>query len=248
MGALAQADGLVAVGALVPLGRLDGVQMKALEKAERLAVTTARGVLVADLPPEAAGGGLDELAGAGLAGGEGARGAGVRACGGRAGWAKSLADVRADAAAATRFVEGLPVPWVGCDRACGSPSGRHVRVEATGSGYAVTRRTRDGAVEPPGPAGAVEPPGLAGAVEPPGPAGAERPLGDAETALTASRSRAAGAQGCLDGAEPALTTSQERAAGAQGCLGGAETALITSPGRPGGGRDLGDVVAEAREP
>ena len=33
---------------------------------------------------------------------------------------------------------GLPVHWIGCARGCGSPTGAHVRVEATGTGYAVT--------------------------------------------------------------------------------------------------------------
>jgi precorrin-3B synthase len=29
------------------------------------------------------------------------------------------------------------VHWIGCARACGSPSGPHVRVQATGDGYLV---------------------------------------------------------------------------------------------------------------
>ena len=67
----------------------------------------------------------------------GSRWLGVTACAGRPGCGKSLADVRADADAATVPGEGLPVHWVGCARGCGSPAGPHVRVEATGTGYEV---------------------------------------------------------------------------------------------------------------
>ncbi|MFD0520860.1 hypothetical protein [Paractinoplanes durhamensis] len=71
----------------------------------------------------------------------------MTACAGLPGCAKSRADIRADALAATRFVDGLPVHWLGCERGCGSPAGPHVRVEATPTGYAVT--TPDGAVTHP---------------------------------------------------------------------------------------------------
>ncbi|MEV6342426.1 precorrin-3B synthase [Actinoplanes sp. NPDC051851] len=133
-----------AVGVLVPLGRLDGVHAKALEDAERLVVTPWRGVLVTDLDQDAAEGWADRLAAAGLVTSGGSRWTGVSACAGRPGCAKSLADVRLDADAATVPADGLPVHWVGCERACGSPSGTHVRVEATPAGYAVTRRDGDG--------------------------------------------------------------------------------------------------------
>jgi precorrin-3B synthase len=62
---------------------------------------------------------------------------GVTTCAGRPGCGKALADVRADAEEAARFVDGLPVHWVGCERGCGSPATRHVRVEATRDGYLV---------------------------------------------------------------------------------------------------------------
>jgi precorrin-3B synthase len=136
----------VAVGALVPLGRLEGAQARALEDAERLVVTPWRGVLVPGLTGAAATTRLDRMAATGLVVTATSRWTGVSACAGRPGCARSLADVRADADAATRFAAGLPVHWVGCERACGSPAGGHVRVEATPSGYAVTRRTTDGAV------------------------------------------------------------------------------------------------------
>ncbi|MFE2406791.1 cobalamin biosynthesis protein CobG [Kitasatospora sp. NPDC059408] len=62
------------------------------------------------------------------------------ACTGLPGCAKSLADVRADAARAldAAAVGGLPVHWSGCERRCGHPAGRWVDVLATGQGYRVT--------------------------------------------------------------------------------------------------------------
>ena len=139
-GVVEQPDGRVAVSAIVPLGRLTGVQVKVLADADRLVLTPERGVVVPDLTPEAAGGWLAALTEAGLPVEADSRWSGVTACAGRPGCAKSLADVRADALAATRFVDGLPAHWVGCARGCGSPSGPHVRVEATPDGYTVTLR------------------------------------------------------------------------------------------------------------
>jgi precorrin-3B synthase len=138
IGVRTQPDGRAAVGVTVPLGRMDGVPLEVLEAADHLVVTPWRGVLVPDLPPSAAAAWLAALRGAGLAVDAGSRWSGVSACAGRPGCAKSLADVRADADAATVPGGGLPVHWVGCARGCGSPSGPHVRVEATGSGYRVT--------------------------------------------------------------------------------------------------------------
>ncbi|MFF0308935.1 precorrin-3B synthase [Streptosporangium sp. NPDC004379] len=61
---------------------------------------------------------------------------GVTACAGRPGCAKALADVRADAArwVPRRHTE-LPVHWAGCERQCGLPPGRVVRMVATADGY-----------------------------------------------------------------------------------------------------------------
>lgn len=137
IGIIEQPDGRVAVGALVPLGRLSDVQLKVLASAKALVFTPWRGVVLPDLPPQAAGSWVAALAGAGLEVAAGSRWAGVTACAGRPGCAKSLADVRADADAATVAGEGLPVHWIGCARGCGSPAGPHVRVEATGTGYEV---------------------------------------------------------------------------------------------------------------
>ena len=139
VGVLRQDDGLVAVSALVPLGRLGGEALKLLATARRLVVTPWRGVVVPDLTPEAARRWARALTEAGLPVEATSRWVGVTACAGRPGCAKSLADVRADAGRTGAYVEGLPVHWIGCARGCGSPSGPHVRVEATPAGYAVTR-------------------------------------------------------------------------------------------------------------
>ncbi|MEV6299029.1 precorrin-3B synthase [Actinoplanes sp. NPDC051861] len=139
LGVLEQPDGLVAVGALVPLGRLSAVPMKVLESSDRLIITPWRGVVVPDLPRTAAPTWTDRLIAAGLPTAADSPWVGVTACAGRPGCARSLADVRADAAATSRFIDGLPVHWAGCDRACGSPAGPHVQVRATATGYAVAR-------------------------------------------------------------------------------------------------------------
>jgi precorrin-3B synthase len=112
--------------------------MTVLAEADHLVMTPWRGVLVTDLVASSAAGWLAALAGAGLEVTADSRWSGVTACAGRPGCAKALADVRHDATEATRFGAGLPVHWIGCARGCGSPSGPHVRVEATDAGYAVT--------------------------------------------------------------------------------------------------------------
>ncbi|GLY05593.1 precorrin-3B synthase [Actinoplanes sp. NBRC 101535] len=137
LGVLEQPDGGYAAGALVPLGRLTPVPMEVLEAADQLVVTPWRGVIVADLSRSAAAAWTERLIAAGLATAADSRWVGVTACAGLPGCARSRADVRADAATASRFVDGLPVHWVGCERGCGSPMGRHVRVEATTDGYRV---------------------------------------------------------------------------------------------------------------
>ena len=130
--------GETAVAALVPLGRLTPEQLTALSGAAVLVVTPWRGIVVAGLAPAETAPWVDRLTDAGLEVAAGSPWTGVTTCAGRPGCAKSLADVRADAAGAVPVLDGgLPVHWVGCARGCGSPAGPHVRVEATGSGYLV---------------------------------------------------------------------------------------------------------------
>lgn len=139
VGIIAQPGGLVALGAVVPLGRVSSVQIKVLEEAAAIVVTPWRGVVLPDLSPSAAQRWQSGLAAVGLEVRSGSRWSGVTACAGRPGCAKSLADVRQDATAAVLAgCDGArAVHWVGCSRGCGSPAGSHVRVEATGSGYEV---------------------------------------------------------------------------------------------------------------
>ena len=150
VGLVPQADGLMAAAAGVPLGRLGDAALRTLERADVLVVTPWRGILVADLTPAAARSWLAELAGVGLAVTAGSRWSGVTACAGRPGCAKALADVRADADAATTAGTGLPVHWVGCARGCGSPAGPHVRVEATAEDYQVSAPGFTGRAAPTG--------------------------------------------------------------------------------------------------
>ena len=138
IGLVPQVDGLFAAAALVPLGSLSGAQLTALAGASTLAVTPWRGVVVPDLTRPEAEAWLHRLGAVGLEVAPGSRWSGVTACAGRPGCARALADVRHDAEATTRFADGLPVHWVGCARGCGSPAVPHVRVEATGAGYAVS--------------------------------------------------------------------------------------------------------------
>jgi precorrin-3B synthase len=59
---------------------------------------------------------------------------GVSACTGSPGCARSAADVRADAAGSLDADSAVHRHFVGCERACGSPSTGEVLI-ATGDGY-----------------------------------------------------------------------------------------------------------------
>ncbi|WP_246095345.1 cobalamin biosynthesis protein CobG [Streptomyces roseicoloratus] len=119
--------GTGAVYVLAPLGRLTAVQLRALLPADEVRLTPWRGVVVRTDPAR-----LPELAACGLVTRPDAPGAGVTACTGRPGCAKSLADVRAEAARAP--AGRLPVHFSGCERRCGHPHGTWVDVLATGDG------------------------------------------------------------------------------------------------------------------
>jgi precorrin-3B synthase len=134
IGAVSQVDGRVTVAAAVPLGRLSTAQAGLLCGAPAVIVTPWRGVVVPDLPDEGFLARLDE---AGFATDPDSPWVGVTACVGSPGCARAYADVRADAAShhSGHPSHGLPVHWVGCERACGSPAGEHLRMEATVDGY-----------------------------------------------------------------------------------------------------------------
>ncbi|MFG2039639.1 precorrin-3B synthase [Dactylosporangium sp. NPDC048998] len=125
----------------VPLGLLAGAQSAALAgAAKEMIVTPWRTVVVPAVPMEEADSTVAGLAAAGLTADPASPWAGVTACAGRPGCAKALADVRADAraavaAAGAREPGAVPVHWVGCERRCGAPRGRHVEMLATPAGY-----------------------------------------------------------------------------------------------------------------
>ncbi|MFF0475089.1 cobalamin biosynthesis protein CobG [Streptomyces sp. NPDC004284] len=113
-----------ALHVLAPLGRLTAAQLRALaDGAEELRLTPWRGVVVVGAADR-------DLAEHGLITRPDLPSVGVSACTGRPGCAKSLADVRADAALVRRG--GLPVHYSGCERRCGHPHGTWVDVLATG--------------------------------------------------------------------------------------------------------------------
>ncbi|WP_426511541.1 precorrin-3B synthase [Dactylosporangium sp. McL0621] len=114
---------------VVPLGLLTAAQSAALAAAaEEIIVTPWRTVVV---PAPA----MPDAVASGLVADPASPWAGVTACAGRPGCAKALADVRADARAAVAAGTHEPAHWVGCERRCGAPKGRHVEMLATGAGY-----------------------------------------------------------------------------------------------------------------
>ncbi|MFH8514325.1 precorrin-3B synthase [Streptomyces gelaticus] len=128
----------------IPLGRIGPAQWRSLTETARhrgrgeLRLTPWRGVVVPGVERQRAAGLLDELGAAGLIIGPDSPWTGVGACIGRPGCAKSLADVRAQAAAAVGAVGPLPVYWSGCERRCGHPHGEWVDVVATPDGHRIS--------------------------------------------------------------------------------------------------------------
>ncbi|MFF2617010.1 hypothetical protein [Kitasatospora sp. NPDC058046] len=154
-----------AVGALrgglsvgLRFGRASAGQWRTLVAASagELRLTPWRGAVLPGAPADR----LPGLAAAGFRTEPGSAWERATACTGLPGCAKSLADVRTDAARAldsgaavragatvragvvVRTGAGpdglLPVHWSGCERRCGHPAGRWVDVLATGRGYRVT--------------------------------------------------------------------------------------------------------------
>jgi precorrin-3B synthase len=167
VGLVPQVNGLVAVGAVVPLGRLSGAQAQALVAAAGsvlrhaappgaphhtapsgpgasdhtavVLITPWRSVVIPDLPPAEADVTVARLGSVGLVTDPASPWVGVTACAGQPGCAKALADVRSDAAS-TPVGPGARVHWIGCERGCGRPTGPHVEVRATTEGYRVDGR------------------------------------------------------------------------------------------------------------
>lgn len=135
VGWIEQDDGRITLGAAVPLGVLDAEVARYLAAVGApLAVTPWRSVLIFDLDEGIADAALRVLAPLGLVFDENSAWLSLSACTGSPGCAHSLADVRADAAAALDPQVTTHRHFVGCDRACGSPAHGAVLV-ATGDGY-----------------------------------------------------------------------------------------------------------------
>ncbi len=138
VGWIEQADGRIALGAAVPLGVLEAETARYLAAVGApVTVTPWRSVLLLDLDEGVADAALRVLAPLGLIFDENSPWLALSACTGSPGCAHSLADVRADAAAALHdpvAPETRHRHFVGCERACGSPPVGDV-VIATGDGY-----------------------------------------------------------------------------------------------------------------
>jgi precorrin-3B synthase len=142
VGATQQDDGHTALIGVVPLGRLAAGQADLLaELAAEVQLTPWRSVVVPDLAEDAVDDAATDLHRTGLVFDEADPWVWVTTCAGRPGCAKSLADVRADAATAvaagTLPAGGVRQHWAGCERRCGRPAGAVVDVVATGEGYRV---------------------------------------------------------------------------------------------------------------
>lgn len=168
-------DGTSALSVTAPLGRLTAAQWRlAVRMATKegdwtIRVTPWRGLVLPGFPAEEAPRLLADLADSGFVTSAESAWHRAGACAGRPGCAKSLADVRADAAACLASGQAagataLPVYWSGCERRCGHPGGGPwVDVLATGDGYRVTVRDESGGRQDAGPR-TVTTAGLAGAV------------------------------------------------------------------------------------
>ncbi|OBB06441.1 precorrin-3B synthase [Mycobacteriaceae bacterium 1482268.1] len=135
VGWISQDDGRVALGAAVPLGVLQARVAEYLAAIEApIIITPWRSVLVCDLEDGVADAALRVLAPMGLVFDENSPWLDVSACTGSPGCQHSAADVRADAAKAVGEHSSVRRHFVGCERACGSPSSGEVLI-ATGDGY-----------------------------------------------------------------------------------------------------------------
>ena len=137
IGWLQQHDGRVALGAGVRLGVLASRTAEYVAAINApIVITPWRSLLVCDLSEDIADVSLRVLAPQGLVFDENSPWLQVSACVGSPGCERSAADVRADASAAVESgtLSSGRHHYVGCERACGSPSTGDVLV-ATGDGY-----------------------------------------------------------------------------------------------------------------
>ncbi len=139
VGWIDQDDGRVTLGAAVPLGVLPASVAEYLVAVRApVVITPWRSVLLCDLDEAVADAALRVLAPLGLIFDEHSPWLTVSACTGSPGCARSLADVRADAARSLNPEAAEHRHFVGCERGCGSPLVGQVLV-ATGDGYRLAR-------------------------------------------------------------------------------------------------------------
>ncbi|AYF75700.1 precorrin-3B synthase [Nocardia yunnanensis] len=160
IGWLNQDDDRVALGAGVRLGSLPARTAEFIAAIERpVFLTPWRSLVITDLEEWAAEQVVRVLAPMGLLFDANSPWLQVSACAGRPGCAKSLTDVRADAAAAVESGRVIPTAatqsaqegldaeeivaagrqhWSGCDRRCGRPRGPVTDIIATPDGYRIT--------------------------------------------------------------------------------------------------------------
>lgn len=136
VGWIAQDDASVALGAVIPLGVLSVRQAQFVAAVGApVVITPWRSLLVCDLDEGVADTALRVFAPLGLIFDENSPWREITACVGSPGCARSLADVRADAARAAESGSGRgTMHYAGCERACGSPPSGAVLV-ATPDGY-----------------------------------------------------------------------------------------------------------------
>ncbi|CAA0136772.1 Uncharacterised protein [Mycolicibacterium vanbaalenii] len=137
VGWIVQGDERITLGASAPLGVLDAELVRYLAAVDApMAITPWRSVLLFDLDAGVADVALRVLAPRGLVFDENSPWLSLSACTGRPGCERSLADVRADAAAAAfdGAATGVHRHFVGCERACGNPGHGELLI-ATGDGY-----------------------------------------------------------------------------------------------------------------
>ena len=137
LGVHVQRDGLFAIAALPPLGRLGRGQLARLaELAAALDATTRvspwRTLSFVDIPACAAAGLLGDLEGLGLVACNASGWAGLSACAGLRACARARVDVReaAGARAVVRGPSSAREHWSGCERRCGEPADAGARVVA----------------------------------------------------------------------------------------------------------------------
>jgi sulfite reductase beta subunit-like hemoprotein len=143
LGTFAQRDGLMAVTALVPLGRLDVSGLAVLARiAPEVRVGVNRTLTVPDSEPARADSLVEELRALGLVLGEGSGWAGLTACAGLGACSKARVDVRSAAArrAAVRGADAPSEHWAACERRCGQTRGVAIGIAALSEGLAVGER------------------------------------------------------------------------------------------------------------